>query len=324
MKNFKVQAGSFWAVLAAISAFIFSLLVEPLYIYGDQEHYREFYKYCFFEGYNHVTQLFCYGNTLGSTEPGYFYMSKFAHSFLDKDMYVSIANAILVFLLTKLIFKWYTKSWHRYVFFALALTNYYLVVLMLAAERLKFSFIFLVAAILVASQKKKYLLFGLSMFTHIQSTLMIGTFFISKILKDDTKFWIKLVISLVGILGFAGAFVVMQEHIINKINSYSAGTEEEGSGFVSMIKTGIFIVFAGISTFRILPVIAGVPLVLLSYFLGSERIGMLAFILYACAVIYYKRRADILLIIVMLYFSIKAPFFIMNVINYGVGYVADP
>nr|WP_228199481.1 hypothetical protein [Acinetobacter baumannii] len=115
----------------------------------------------------------------------------------------------------------------------------------------------------------------------------------------------------------------MQEHIVNKLGAYSEGTEEDGNGFISMIKTGVFIFLAGISTFRILPVISGIPLVLLSYFLGSERIGMLAFILYVCAVIYYKKKADLLLFLVMLYFTIKTPSFILNILNYGVGYISN-
>ncbi len=43
----------------------------------------------------------------------------------------------------------------------------------------------------------------------------------------------------------------MQEHILNKLGAYSEGTEEEGNGFISMIKTGIFIFLAGVSTFRL-------------------------------------------------------------------------
>ncbi|WP_238982357.1 hypothetical protein [Acinetobacter baumannii] len=203
------------------------------------------------------------------------------------------------------------------------LTNYYLIVLMFAAERLKFSFIFLVLALLVAKQWKRIIIFGLALFTHVQSALLIATFFISKVLDKNTKLWVKIIISLICIIGFTGAFLLMQEHIVNKLGAYSEGTEEDGNGFISMIKTGVFIFLAGISTFRILPVISGIPLVLLSYFLGSERIGMLAFILYVCAVIYYKKKADLLLFLVMLYFTIKTPSFILNILNYGVGYISN-
>ncbi|HAV6116165.1 TPA: hypothetical protein JI291_21130, partial [Acinetobacter baumannii] len=315
MKDFKVQAGNLWAFIAGILVFLISLYIEPKYLYGDQEHYREFFNYCFYDGYSHTMQLFCYQNTLGSTEPGYFYLSKIAHLFLEKDIYISFANSILVFLLIKLVFKWYENIWHRYFFIFLVLTNYYLIVLMFAAERLKFSFIFLVLALLVAKQWKRIIIFGLALFTHVQSALLIATFFISKVLDKNTKLWVKIIISLICIIGFTGAFLLMQEHIVNKLGAYSEGTEEDGNGFISMIKTGVFIFLAGISTFRILPVISGIPLVLLSYFLGSERIGMLAFILYVCAVIYYKKKADLLLFLVMLYFTIKTPSFILNILN---------
>ncbi|MBZ0395115.1 hypothetical protein HLI08_17395, partial [Acinetobacter baumannii] len=180
-----------------------------------------------------------------------------------------------------------------------------------------------VLALLVAKQWKRIIIFGLALFTHVQSALLIATFFISKVLDKNTKLWVKIIISLICIIGFTGAFLLMQEHIVNKLGAYSEGTEEDGNGFISMIKTGVFIFLAGISTFRILPVISGIPLVLLSYFLGSERIGMLAFILYVCAVIYYKKKADLLLFLVMLYFTIKTPSFILNILNYGVGYISN-
>ncbi|HFX6509951.1 TPA: EpsG family protein [Acinetobacter baumannii] len=323
MNIFEIKVSNFWATIAAIVALLASLYLNPHYIYGDQEHYREFFKYCFYDGYSHAMQLFCYQNTLGSTEPGYFYISKFAHIFMEKDTFIAVANAVLVFFLTKLIFKWYRKSVDRYLFVFLTLTNYYLVVLLLAAERLKFSFIFLVLAILVAGKWKRLSFFALSMFTHVQSALLIGTFFLSKVLHGDTKPWIKIALTVGGIVVFGGVFFVMQEHILSKLGAYSEGTEENGTGLTGMLKTAVFIVLAGITTRKLLPVVAGAPLVLLSYFLGAERIGMLAFILYASAVIYYKRKADIPLFIVMIYFTLKTPQFILNVLGQGVGYVGQ-
>lgn len=317
----KVNAAHLWAVIVSIITLIFSLIFLPFYWDGDQYFYRDFYRNCFHEGYNHARQLFCYQNTLGSTEPVYFYLAKFANPYFEKDYFIAIANTIFSYLMVLLIFKWYKKTPSRLVFLGLVCTNYYFIVLMLAAERLKFSFIFLIAALVVSKNWQRFALFGLSLMTHIQSALLIATFLIANVLKDGTKLWIKAVLCVVGVVGFAGAFIVLQDHILSKFVSYSEGTEESGLGIISVIKTSIFVVLAFISTRKILPVVAGTPLVLLSYFLGSERIGMLTFILYVCSVIYYKRKADLLLLLVMLYFTAKTPGYISNVITYGMGYL---
>lgn len=309
----------FYAIFYSAVVFIVSLFVLPYYIDGDQFYYRDFYKYCFYESLTLSQQFDCYQTTLASSEPGYFILSKLANAFLDKDLYIAIANAILTFIFSILVFKNYKAVWHRHVFLILLLTNYYLIVMFFAAERLKFSFIFLALALLISDNKKLFLFFG-AMFIHIQSALLIGPYYIAQVFDKSESKWIK-VLTIVGfIIVFAIALFVLKDHIESKFTSYSNKTEESGSGVLGSIKTAVFIIFASISTKKLLPLITGMPLVVMAYFLGSDRIGMLAFILYAGLVLYYKRSLDALLFITMLYFSYKSIEFISNIFIYGEGY----
>lgn len=315
----KIKKSNLYATLSAICVLTFSLNIAPLYIDGDQLHYRDFYKYCFYDALTLSQQFFCYQNTLSSQEPGYFFISKLAYLYLEKDIFISISNTILTFFMTLLILKYYQRNWQRLIFIILAITNYYFVVMLLSAERLKFSFIFLIIALLI-SGNKKIIPFGLAMLTHIQSILLIGPYYLAQVFDKKTNIWIRGLVILGFILLSAALFIFLNDHIESKFTSYSSSTDENGTGIIGVIKTSIFILLAGISVRKIIPIICGMPLIVLSYFLGSERIGMLAFILYVFTVLYYKRKMDVLLFVIMLYFSFKSIGFISNVITYGTGY----
>ena len=189
----KIKKSNLYAILAAICVLIFSLNILPLYIDGDQLHYRDFYKYCFYDSLTLSQQFFCYQNTLGSQEPGYFFISKLASIYLEKDIFIAIANTILTFFMTILILKYYQKNWQRIAFIVLIITNYYFIVMLLSAERLKFSFIFLIISLLV-SGNKKIISFGVVIFTHIQSILLVGAYYITCYCKKNHYyyfFWIS-------------------------------------------------------------------------------------------------------------------------------------
>lgn len=309
----------FYATFYSLLVFIFSLYIVPLYIDGDQLHYRDFYKYCLYENLTPLQQFFCYEITLGTKEPGYFYISKIAYPYLDKDMYITLANTALTFVMTLAIFKYYKLVWHRHVFLILILMNYYFIVMLTSAERLKFSFIFLALALLINSNKR-IIIFGLALLTHVQTILLLAPYYIGQFFdKSESKF-LK-ILMILGFVAVSGAtFFVLQEHIESKFTSYSNSVDEDGLGVMGSLKTSVFIILALVTTRRLLPLICGLPLIVMAFFLGSDRIGMLAFILYAGVVIYYKRRMDVVLFIVMIYFVYKSSEFISNILEYGTGY----
>lgn len=296
---------------------IISLYLLPYYQYGDQNFYREVYKYCFYENYTHSQQFFCYSNTIGSVEPIYFYLTKFAHYFIDnKDIYITILNTVLAYALALVILKFYKISWHRHLFLFLIFTNFYLVVLFFSAERLKVSILFLLIALLLNSYKR-IAFTVLALLTHIQTFLVIFPLLAYKLLAAKTS-KLKKVLFLGGsIAALSAVFILLQGHIMSKYQAYSG---DDDTGFKSVIKTGVYIIFILLSTRKFLPVIFLLPVIVLSYFIGESRIGMMCFIIYASSVIYYKKQMDIILLVLMMYFSYKSIYFISNLINYGNGF----
>ncbi|MCJ8512259.1 hypothetical protein [Acinetobacter lwoffii] len=315
----KINKSIVFATLYSIIAFFFTIIVMPFFTNGDQSHYRDFYRYCFYDAYTLEQQFFCFQNTLGSSEPGYFVLSKIFNSIsISKDIFIAIANTILTFISTILIFRYYKAVWHRHLFLLLVLSNYYFIVMLFSAERLKFGFIFLVLGLLYAN-RSRIALFILAILTHAQVAIMIAPLYLSRIFAKETRWPTKLVVSLGGLVLFGGMFYFLQGHIQAKYSAYS--TLESGSiGIMGALKTAVFIVFAAISIRKSIAIIAGLPIIILAYFLGSDRIGMLAFILYVGLVLYYKNKMDLMLLIVMLYFSYKSIEFISNIFIYGNGY----
>lgn len=83
--------------LFAIFAFVVSYLILPFYSAGDQISLRHVYEMLpnlgFLEGF------FYYNGTLDSQEPGYFLLVYVFSGFMDKDLLMSLLNAVLGYYL---------------------------------------------------------------------------------------------------------------------------------------------------------------------------------------------------------------------------------
>lgn len=309
----KLQKKKFYALIYAVLAFAFSMYVLPFYTEGDQHHYSKFYTKCFLPGED---QWFCYTNTLSSVEPVYFFLSKFAHLFLDKVTFISIFNALFAYLLTFLVFSYYKPVWHRQIFIWLIFLNYYIYVLFFAAERLKFGFIF-VCMSLALTKRKRFLLFLLGVLSHVQMVFMITPYLTNLIFKSELSKFKKIGILFIGAVSGFGLFMLLGSHIESKVLSYSANDD---SNLMGVIKTAVFVVLAVASTRKFDPLVAAIPLLFASLILGGERIVVLSFFMYLGYVIYYNRKMDIPMAIVLIYFVYSGYQFLSNILNYGSGY----
>jgi len=314
----KVQKRNFYALMYAILGFAFSMYIAPFYTLGDQFYYIRFYEECFLPGED---QWYCYTNMLGSAEPVYFYLAKFAQLFFDKATFISIFNALFVYLLTLLILKYYKVVWHRHVFLWLIFLNYYIYVLFFGAERLKFGFIFICLALLL-TKNKRFVALILAILAHVQMIFMITPYITNLIFKSTLSRLKKFGILAVGVVSGIGVFIVLRSHIEAKILAY-ATLESEGSNLMGVAKTAVFIILAAATTKKYDPLIAGIPLLAASFILGGERISVLAFFMYLGYVIYYNKKMDIIMVIVMLYFVYSGYGFLINILNYGTGYLSQ-
>src|SRR4051794_9574640 len=90
--------------LLVISVFVFSMMVGPLYVEGDQVSYRTVYERLeslnFFDGY-----IF-YSSYLHTFEITHFLFSWLSSKFIYKDLFIALTNSLLTYITLLLLRKW--------------------------------------------------------------------------------------------------------------------------------------------------------------------------------------------------------------------------
>lgn len=309
----KVKKGQVYSLLYALFILMISSYFVPLYIYGDQQFYIDFYENCF---YPNIDSFECYNSKLGTQEPLYFglvwLMNKFG---VDRNLFIIFSNFIFTYLLCLNVFKYYKVDFTRNILIILMLSNYYSVVLFFAAERLKFSIMFLLIYFLVVS-KYKIIYYFLAVIGHMQSFFLSFYIFMMELGKLK-KIWLKTSI-LIFMVSMSGILLLfLSEHISNKFEAYSG----DGGSLGSVLKTFFFIILSYLYSKNFKILLCGVPLIVASFILDVERVAIFSFFVFIGTVIYYRKALDPFLILILLYFSVKSIEFLINIIEFGSGYI---
>ena len=297
--------------------FLYSYLLVTPYTEGDQQHYRALYEA--FKSVSAFEALLIASNMVASQgEPITTYLLwSGAKLGIDKDIFISIINTGLlmgVYLLGKQ---------HRvgsFVLFLL-LTNFYIIVLMTATERLKVAFLFLVWAG-IATGIKRYTLLILSPLAHLSAFLFLPSLLLAAISNDLKKAYLKLRIrKRIIYLLFFSLFVLLVllfflfDSIEDKAGVY-LGPYPTHLLQISLLS--ILSLTAAKDKFRmLLTLIPGFPLV---YLLAGGRVN----IIFACLAIYlliieHKVRNH-LVVLLLVYFSLKSIPFVIDIYLYGSGF----
>lgn len=301
-------------------AYICSYCLLSFYTEGDQIHYHKFY-----DALNgaRIDEIMILALTyVSSAEPlSAFILWLGSNLGFEKNIYISILNVIMLVSLFLLARQHRVKALMCF----LLLTNFYVVVLMTGAERLKISYIFLILAALFAG-RMRLLLLSLSPLAHFQSVLVLLSVittsfedFIKKLIFrfSISKRAIKSLLLLSCVVVIFGYF--LSEDILRKAMGYASGEVL----FFELVNAGILCVIALYVThrrirmflvfFTLMPAIA---------ILGGARVNMIAFTL----VIYYlmeeRRLHHPLIYLLMIYFSIKTVTFVNGIFLYGDGFAS--
>src|SRR5690606_33762024 len=112
------------------------------------------------------------GRYLGSNDYLYSVIISFGtNSGFDRTSYISFWNALLTGTLSYILVK-YRAS---FLFAALLLTNYYLLVLLSSAERVKFAYLFLALSFCFEKPRTKLTLSLLAAFCHTQALVQVAS-----------------------------------------------------------------------------------------------------------------------------------------------------
>ncbi len=313
IKSSNLLLSIYWVLTFAFSYYIFSY-----YTLGDQRFYIPFYNDCLSQS-NLNVQFICYKETVGAQEPFFFFTAKFFSFFSSKVFFSSFLNSCLIAVIFKLASKNISNNISLNIFMLLIVFNYYILALFFSVERLKLGLLLLLTGFLFKSSKK-YILFFLALLSHLQIMAMIICYLMYLTLNSNKAFWKKLLMLSLASGVFIVVFLGMKEQFLFKFNAYYEGTQENDLGLIGVIKTSLYLAIAVLSIKNFQPLIVGFPLIVMSYFLGSDRVAIMAFIIGISYVVFYRKKADLLIYIVLFYSSYKSVGFIQNIFLYGEGW----
>ena len=304
------------SIFVTVSVFGLSMLISPLYIYGDQIEYRRVYSYI--QGLGFFDSFYFYSSALDSHELIHFFLSWiFSNAGIDKDLFVSFFNAVLAFFIMKLFYKWKVKI---YISIFLVLSNFYFYVLFFSAERLKFRFIFMILSIIYIKRLRIfYFIATLSFFSHVQMIIIYISMFFGSMFQSVRRFLMSgrlpgalIFVSLVAVF----PLLLMTEQLTSKFMVYRSDNDI----FELLRIFAFFVLSVWYAKNKMEAAFVFIPLIIAVYFVGGDRInifGYFAFLYYGLPV---RGGVNFGVIATGLYFAYVGAGFIYNIVTYGVGF----
>lgn len=295
-----------------------SYILISHYLYGDQIVYRELYEAL---GYVSISEALDLSKTyVSGSEPFSAWILWFGASMgFDKDVYVSFFNLILLISIFCFL-KINRASW---VAIFLVLMNYYVLVLLTGAERLKFSYLFLLIAACLKGNARVFFMLCAPL-AHFQSIIFlagIGFGHLSGFFRSIYRRWafpkayihfvVIFVVLLTAFLLFFGQKLIQKASVYI---GFSGGASE-------LIQVSILLIFSLIvSRDRLRIFMALIPMMAAVFLLGGNRVNMVAFSVVFYFLVLERRLSSTLSLVLLGYFSYKSIGFIKNVMLYGNAY----
>ena len=299
--------------------FLCTFVILTWYTKGDQEHYRALYDAL--EG-SKLAELLSFSNAhLGSYEPlSPFILWLGSNLGINKDIYISLLNLVLIFSIV-LFLRRNKTSW---VLIFLFLTNYYFIVLLTGAERLKIAYIFLLFFV-ISNSGWRYIFICLAVLSHFQSLILLiaGIFSLLGNIKGSAFSHFKLnskkLFGILLIFGFGILFsYFFSQGLFLKINAYYMDDFDLRVFF----QFGILMLIAFfISKNKIKILITCLTFIPFLILLGGTRVNMIIFTLVIYLLTLEGRQNNMPVFCLMLYMSIKTIPFVFNVLENGTGFI---
>lgn len=319
IKNKKIRNSEYLIYIIIIGTYFFlSLALLEQYILGDQRHYHNFYNLIYGIPFSEVGPIA--RSAIASTEPiSLLVLWAGSNLNVDKNLWVSILNCFLILGLVLSLRK-YRVPWFT-VF--LLLTNFYVIVLMVAAERLKIAYIFLLWA-LVLEGRWRLLFLSLSPLAHLQSIILLAGAFAAYSSETVRKIIVQfsipkrfVLLAAIATVTVGAIFLYLQDAVIMKGEGYLARSISltEMLNILLLLIIGILV-----SRDRFRMILALSPLIVAVALIGGDRVNMIAVSLFIPILVFERRLNHPIVIVLLAYFSVKSIPFIQNIYHYGNGF----
>jgi hypothetical protein len=238
---------------------------------------------------------------------------------IEKNVYISLLNLVLgigVFLLLSR----YKAPWY---FYLLVFSNFYLIVLMTGAERLKIAYLLLVFSSLLP-KRAGFVLAVLSPLAHLQSIIVLASMATAKAIEPLKIFFRPVTIARKDVFwGVLFTLVVtislltVAEVAARKIAAFAA----QSRGFSELLQISLLgLIGIYVTRDRLRMVSAFTPLAIAIYFLGGLRVNMIAVTVVLYLLLSEGRIKHPMVLLLMVYLSAKSIPFVNNILINGNGF----
>lgn len=319
MKKINLNLSLIYTTILTPIFFVYSLsLLEP-YKGGDQYHYRllyEAFKYANFDEISELSLLY-----IGASEPlSSSILWVGAISGLEKDIFISLLNTILLIFL----FIFLRNNRTSWLGIFLIFTNFYIIVLMTGAERLKIAYIFLFASTIFSGKLSKPLLF-LTPLIHFQTLILITSLIASKCDSFFRKLINKLKIEkrdiakiLLATIFLSIILITLSDGLSDKISSYKKSNIAISDTFKLLILLAMVLLTVQNKLRAFLSLISIIPFLLI---LGGDRVNMIAITISLYLVVIERKQNTLPIYLLLFFMSFKSIDFIGNIYTYGTGFL---
>lgn len=305
------------ALLVFISVYFFSKWILKYYISGDQEYYISLYKALGSVPISQISDVqFRY---TGSTEPLYGLMMWILSPLFEKDVAISFSNSVLMVLIFILLRKYRSG----FIFTVFLFTNYYVLVILTSAERLKFGYMFAVLAALAPAVWRAAAAIA-ALLSHYSILIVFVSILIPPRYRGLLKYfqgkdggsWKSFAIFIGTFFSFILFCILYRDQIVYKVEQY------QSYDFTDMARGGMLFLIAMLVTKDRLnmAITLSFPLVA-TFILGGDRVNMLTMSVFIYLVLREGKTNHPAVIAVMAYFSYKSMDYVQNVLSYGTGYL---
>jgi hypothetical protein len=295
--------------------FTFSFVLLHFYINGDQKYYIIFYDQIsnldFLEAYLLAKPV------IGASEPVSLFILWLGSSLeIDKNIYVSTWNAALLLLLWRFCKRHHVKP---FVFFLIVL-NFYTLVLLTGAERLKFGYTFIIFASFLSNRTKPIGVL-IACLAHFQMFLVLPSIVIASRYNEIlrlTRYGLirksSFYLFLISITFFPLLFSGFNGAISYKFTAYFDSSRNIESLTNVMLLT-VAALLATSNWKRMFFSIA--PFYVLIMMFGGDRVNMLAVTVVLWILISERRIGHPISLVLLIYFFLKAFGFMYRTLLFG-------
>lgn len=308
------------ALFGAFAIFIFSISLSKYYNEGDQITYTKIYEDL--PGMDFFESMLLYSGTFSFTvELGHF-IAIWAGSNLgiSKDFLMALFNGVLAYSVMSFL---HSMNVNSLVSLILVSSNYYMLGLYFAAERLKFGFLFFFIFLLIRRDSfLKFAALAASIFSHMQMLIIYGCIFFAQKAKAVFGYFIRIKITrklIYGLIVIIILYILAGDYVLAKVvRYYLYGT---GQGVVPFVRlTALLLLALWYSKDKRDTFMIFLPLFPAVFVVGPERVNMLGYIFFLYYGLRYKAGVNLGIFLTTTYFSLKGVSFVAEFVETGQGF----